>query len=494
MQTPMPNPTPQTEETKKTSAPFVSAARRFFTAWWALLLCGSLVLTFVTVALTQFERRNHGDLVIVLDPGHGGADTGAVNRARGLIESEINLRIALACRDRLQEYRGVRVYMTHTGVKNRFGKSSLSRRVSVAQAVGADIFISLHINSAENKTANGVEIYVPITRHERRYNEDCTRLAESIIDRFVAMGLNSRGVKTRQSGGNRVYTFDDGTTEPGDYYYVVGEPISRMGIPGILVEHAFIDGDADFLSDDANLEALGVADAEAIAAHFGLHRRDEAPVVSGSMDFGSSQPGGTVSSEPSSDTPSAASSDSTPSDTASVPYTSEEDDRTAVARVEALIRALPEAPTEDDGSRIKAARSAYNELGARQQNQVDKQLYQKYCDVITAYEELTHPIRIAVKQGSALTIDRVNGQIRNAGTAAQGGNGRVTVFSIMVELDLALAPGVSPSYRDEGVLEYRVIAPSGRRLKSDDELPDNAVISIVYEDAVLDSLTIRLAP
>ena len=458
----------------------ISPARRFFGLWWALLLCAALIVTCVTTALVSFDKTHHSDLVIVLDPGHGGFDTGAVNSERGLYESEINLKIALACRDRLNQYKGVQVHMTHTGVQNRAGKSSLSSRVSVAQEVGADIFISLHINSAESKTANGAEIYVPATTHEAKYNQECTLLAEKMIANFEAMGLNSRGVKTRRSGGGRVYTFEDGTQEVGDYYYVVGEPISRMGIPGILVEHAFIQGDADYLDSDADLEALGRADAEAIAAHYQLRLKSEYETVSSFSESVSSFESPTSSEPP-------VSSES--QTTSSEQYTTEEDEHSDVKKVEEMIKALPDNPTENDGSRIKAVRSAFNALRAGSQSQVDTQLYQKYCRVITAYENLTHPIRIAVKEGSQLSIDRVNGRLLNVETAKQP-NGKITVFSVMLELELYLEPGVSPTYRQEGVLDYRIISPNGKQLGYDDVLPDNSVISVIYGDAVLDTLSV----
>lgn len=452
-----------------------------------LLLAAAVAVTAVTTALVSFSPDDRDELVVVLDPGHGGSDTGAVNSALGLYESEINLKIALACRNRLKQYDGVKVYMTHTGVQSNVGKSSLSRRVSVAGEVGADIFISLHINSANNKTAAGAEVYVPITTHEARYNHDCTALAEKIIANFQALGLKSRGVKTRQSGGGRIYTFDDGTTETGDYYYVVGEPISRLGIPGILVEHAFIAGDSDFLDSDEDLIALGNADADAIAAHFGLTLKPEFVNVTSRPDDVSSNPvSSEVSSEPLPDTSSQAkvSSDE--------PFTSEDDEHSAVAQVETLIQALPDAPTQNDANQIKAARAAFNALSDSQQSQIAPELYQKLCDVITAYENLMHPVRIGVRQGSEVSVDRVNGRLLNVETASQN-SGKITVFSLMLELELTIDPAAPEEYKQEDKLAYRIISPDGRQLGFDDELPNNSIISILSGDTVLDTLSVSIA-
>lgn len=480
---------------EKKPLPLIS---KVFRVWALLLLCAAVAVTSITAALVQFDKVNHDDIVIVLDPGHGGSDVGAVNSSLGLYESEINLKIALACRDKLQQYDGVRVYMTHTGVRSEVAKASLSSRVSVAAEVGADIFISLHINSAQSKTAAGAEVYVPMTTHEPKYNEECTKLAEHFLANFQALGLGSRGVKTRASGGGRIYTFDDGTTEKGDYYYVIGEPISRLGIPGMLVEHAFIDGDSDFLDTDAKLAALGNADAQAIAAHYGLTLKPEYTDVSSAPENVSSAPdvnsasevssAPEVSSSPESDT-NAESVESTVSSEEPPAVEAEKDP--SVLRVEALITALPDVPADNDGTKINETRTAFVALDEAGKNSVDAALYQKLCNVVTAYENMTHPIRFAVREGSELSIDRVNGQLLHAETAMQQSQ-KITVFSLMLELELFIDPEVPDEYRQEGILTYRITSPDGTELGYDDEMTDGSVIAVLYNDILLDSLKVSI--
>lgn len=487
---------------------------KIFRGWTLLLLCAAVAVTGLTAALVRFDKVNHDDLVIVLDPGHGGADVGATNTALGLYESEINLKIALACRDQLEQYDGVRVYMTHTGVRSEVAKSTLSSRVSVAGEVGADIFISLHINSAESKDAAGAEIYVPMTTHEPKYNEECTKLAERILANFQALGLGSRGVKTRASGGGRVYTFADGTTEPGDYYYVIGEPISRLGIPGMLVEHAFIDGDAAFLDTDAKLAALGQADARAIADHYGLTLNPQyadgaSPTVNTSSpptQSTATTQSTTAATESTSRTASTTSTTSTQktqktqtttratqSTVSSEPLTDEEEKDPAVVKVESLIKALPDNPTESDSNKIHRARKAFLALDEPQKNTVDAQLYQKLCNVVTAYENLTHPIRFTVKEGSEMSIDRVNGKLLHAETAMQQSH-KITVFSLAMELELFIDPEVPDEYKQDGVLTFRAVSPDGKPLDYDDEVTDGSVISVLYNDLLLDSLDVSIQP
>ena len=455
-----------------------SVPSRMARVFVAVIMCGAIIITGLSAALIQYGSGSRDDLIIVLDPGHGGSDTGAVNRNLGLCESAINLKIALACRDRLNQYKGVRVYMTHTGVSNTYGKSSLSRRVSVAGDVGADIFISLHINSASNKSANGCEVFVPITRHEPKYNEQCTALGEEIIANLTALGLKSRGIKTKKSGGGRVYRFSDGTTEPGDYYYVVGEPISRLGIPGILVEHAFIDADSDFLDSSSKLEAMGRADADGIAKHFRLRLREEYADGSTSVSSVSS----TIPDYPVSSEPDISSEDD---------FTSEEEANSDVKELESMIKALPDSPTSFDANQIRAVKEAYLSLSESDRSRLDPALYQKMIASVTAYENTVRQVRISVREGSQLSIDRFNGRLLNVATTAQL-SGKVTVLSVMVELELYINPNAPEQYKNEGTITYRVTSPDGRELEEEDEIPEGAVIAIMYNDTMLDSLTVSM--
>ena len=79
------------------------------------------------------------NLVIVLDPGHGGENEGL--KHRGLIEKDMNLVTANAMRDELMQYENVEVYITNPEKADM----SLKERAQYADSVGADILISLHL-------------------------------------------------------------------------------------------------------------------------------------------------------------------------------------------------------------------------------------------------------------------------------------------------------------------------------------------------------------
>ena len=98
--------------------------------------------------------RTAGQLTVVLDPGHGGHETGAVG-PMGLMEKDIVLDLALRLRRLLTDRIGARVIMTRT--EDVF--VSLQDRTAVANRARADFFISLHMNGAAKRGAVGFETY-----------------------------------------------------------------------------------------------------------------------------------------------------------------------------------------------------------------------------------------------------------------------------------------------------------------------------------------------
>jgi len=91
---------------------------------------------------------------IVLDPGHGGKDPGAIG-VDGVAEKDIVLKIAKKLATRLKKDLGVQVVLTRKD--DRF--VSLEDRTAIANAEDADLFISLHMNASSNGEARGLETY-----------------------------------------------------------------------------------------------------------------------------------------------------------------------------------------------------------------------------------------------------------------------------------------------------------------------------------------------
>ncbi len=95
-----------------------------------------------------------GIRTIVLDPGHGGSDTGAVG-ASGVTEKELTLKIARTLRQTLLSRLPVRVVLT----RDRDTDMPLDSRSAVANQYKADLFISLHLNAWAESSAQGAETY-----------------------------------------------------------------------------------------------------------------------------------------------------------------------------------------------------------------------------------------------------------------------------------------------------------------------------------------------
>ena len=210
---------------------------------------------------TPYAAAN-GDLVIAIDPGHGGTDSGA---AHGTIkEKDVNLKIAKYLKTYLEQYDGVQVYMT----RSTDTYLELSERVNNSVANGADVFISLHNNASSNTKTSGSMVFYPNESYRPELSSEGAELSSKILKNLTALGLPDLGIRTRDSeSGN---TYDDGSIA--DYYGVIRNA-KRSGITGIIVEHAFVScatDRANYLKTDAQLSGLAQADAKGIAEYYGL--------------------------------------------------------------------------------------------------------------------------------------------------------------------------------------------------------------------------------
>jgi N-acetylmuramoyl-L-alanine amidase len=96
---------------------------------------------------------------IVIDPGHGGHDTGALGPT-GLKEKDVNLKIAKALKSKIEQNGNkigiTKVFLTRND--DRF--IPLEERTALAKKLNADLFVSIHCNAARNKNAYGIETYI----------------------------------------------------------------------------------------------------------------------------------------------------------------------------------------------------------------------------------------------------------------------------------------------------------------------------------------------
>ncbi len=171
---------------------------------------------------------------VVIDPGHGGKDVGA--EYNGRYEKDDNLALALLVDEKLSDM-GIESCLT----RNKDKKLSLEKRCEIANRKNAELFVSLHRNSAEG--ASGVEIW--ISSEATKKDSD---LAENILNSLDEVGISqNRGVKSGYARGE------------GDYYVN-----SHTEMPSCLVELGFINSEADNELLDRNMDAYAHAIAEAI--------------------------------------------------------------------------------------------------------------------------------------------------------------------------------------------------------------------------------------
>ncbi len=108
--------------------------------------------------------------IVVLDPGHGGKDPGAIGRSWRTYEKNITLSMGKELKKQL-EAKGFKVYMTRS--TDIF--IPLRKRVAIARSYHADLFISLHADSTYNRNAQGLSIY---TLSETASDKEAAALAE----------------------------------------------------------------------------------------------------------------------------------------------------------------------------------------------------------------------------------------------------------------------------------------------------------------------------
>lgn len=171
---------------------------------------------------------------VFLSAGHGGADPGAV--ANGLYEKIINLNTLLACKSELERH-GVTVVCSR--IKDE--SDPVTQEVKEANASGADIALSFHINAGGG---DGFEAYY-------YSNSEKGKKLAGLCEKFIKnLGQNSRGLKN----GNGLYF------------------VKNTSMPAVLVESFFIDNTKDKTFGDTVAEqtSIGEAYAKAILEYFDI--------------------------------------------------------------------------------------------------------------------------------------------------------------------------------------------------------------------------------
>lgn len=162
---------------------------------------------------------NGNGRVICIDPGHGGSDCGALNRALNIYEKDVTLDISLRLR-KILAARGWHVVLTRTTDRDltypgSSASEELSARVRVAHAFHADLFVSIHCNSSANPSASGSSTH---------YYKNSDRVLAGALHPKL---LDSTGTTDRGIVRNRFYV------------------LAHCKLPSVLIETAFISNPTD---------------------------------------------------------------------------------------------------------------------------------------------------------------------------------------------------------------------------------------------------------
>lgn len=176
---------------------------------------------------------------VFLGVGHGGTDPGA---SKYVVEKDVNLTMALACRDYL-EGNGVEVKLSRTTDEN----DALTEEIKECNNFNPTLAVDIHNNAGG---ADGFEVFHSVSGGIGQI------LAKNIEDEVKRLGQNSRGIKTRKNAKGK------------DYYGF----IRSTECPAVIVEGVFVDNATDVKIADtiAEQKAFGYAYARGILKTLGL--------------------------------------------------------------------------------------------------------------------------------------------------------------------------------------------------------------------------------
>ena len=134
----------------------------------------TILLTLVTTISITAK-----DFTVVIDAGHGGKDPGAISANKKIYEKNVTLAVALMVGESIQE-KHPEVKVLYTRKTDKF--VGLNDRARMANKANADLFISIHTNAANNRSAKGAETYTLGVEEERtEKNLDIAKRENGVI-------------------------------------------------------------------------------------------------------------------------------------------------------------------------------------------------------------------------------------------------------------------------------------------------------------------------
>ncbi len=233
-----------------------------------VILCFAAVLFLLPTGASALTED--GKVVVVLDPGHGGHDPGAVNGET--TEREQSLIVAKEIKRLLEANGNFVVYMTREGSGPYL---TLYERARFCDELNADFCMSLHFNAYENTSWSGAKVIVSVIP-EYSMKTLGKNVTANLHDKI---GVPDRGLMLQPDFGDTVYYWneEDNWDYPlnpskgylSDYYGIPGW-CAKFAVPAVIVEHCYISNpnEVKLIRDTEKLKLMAQADAEAIIAYY----------------------------------------------------------------------------------------------------------------------------------------------------------------------------------------------------------------------------------
>lgn len=220
--------------------------------------------------------------LVVIDAGHGGHDPGAISPHGGAYEKVVTLAIAKAIRDELVKTGRVRVALT----RENDSFIVLQDRYGIARKLKADLFMSIHADSAENQSARGGSVY---TLSEVASDREAQRLAARQNKSDIINGVNLGGADVNVSSilidltQRETMNISAGfaklllreaapnmTLRGTAHHFASFIVLKAPDTPSVLFETGYLSNadDAAFLNTVAGRQKIAVSVSSAVQAHF----------------------------------------------------------------------------------------------------------------------------------------------------------------------------------------------------------------------------------
>ncbi len=227
--------------------------------------------------LRSGARKAGAVRLIVIDPGHGGKDPGAIGR-HGTEEKAVTLKVGLLLKDLITKHLGTKVLMT----RDRDVFVELDDRAKFANSLDADLFVSIHVNSHPNRSTKGLEVYHFGEASDRRALEVAAR-ENGLTVREMGAGLKfilADLLTTKKIADSQELAWSvkqSMVTHLDDHYDVVDHGVKTAPfyvirfttMPSILAEIAFVSNPTEerLMTTDAYLERVAHAIFQGVRAY-----------------------------------------------------------------------------------------------------------------------------------------------------------------------------------------------------------------------------------